>query len=118
MAKKDIVTDSSVSKPLYDELLKFHAKSGYNVSEIIPFLLDYAVGFFDWTGQPVDGWRFKDEDNKRFSSMLTTMLNCIVAGYEEFGWYDIFGDLYMKYVANKDQLGQCFTPNGIAETLQ
>jgi type I restriction enzyme M protein len=104
------------SKPLYNDIAHFAAISGEKPYQTYTALIDYIAGWLDVTGTPVIGWRYDKEQNKMFHEMLRkTMTATGTAMYDrECGWYDLFGDIFMEHLANKDLRGQCFTPDGAA----
>lgn len=104
------------SKALYNDIVHFATVSGEKPYQIYTALVDYIAGWLDVTGTPVVGWKYDAEQNKVFHEMLRkTMTATGTAMYDrDCGWYDLFGDIFMMHLANKDLRGQCFTPDGAA----
>lgn len=95
-------------------MLDFQHRYGERLYKIYSSLVDYMAGYLDWTGHPVTGWSFTHEQNDAFRGMTQTALSAIADGQDEHGWYDLFGDIFMLHLADKDRRGQCFTPEGVA----
>lgn len=106
---------ADLTKQLYTKIERFAYSNGYSTQTIYTSLLDYMAGFLDWKGHPVDGWSYSAEQNQSFMQMTLEALNAITEGMEKRGWYDLFGDLFMQHIANKRDLGQCFTPEAMAD---
>lgn len=102
---------------LYKAMCGFSAKSGERLDAIYYSLIDFIAGYLDWTGHPVLGWKHSKEENMKFQEMMMIAFECISEGIEERGWCDIFGDIFMAYLARKDSLGQCFTPDAMCNVV-
>lgn len=102
------------SKQLHQEMTTFQHRYGENLYKIYTSLIDYLAGYLDWTGHPVTGWSYSAEQNESFRKMSQIALSAIADGQDANGWYDLFGDIFMLHLADKDRRGQCFTPQGIA----
>ena len=118
MAKKSDTANLAVSA-LYDELMGMCSTTGYTPDAVFEGLLDYIIGYLNPSvvPVPVDGWKFKKEDNESFDRMMriTTDIYCQQIG--RHGWYDPFGDLYMAIHAGGGGKGQFFTPVSVCEVM-
>lgn len=103
-----------LTKQVYSDMQVFAGRYGENVSKVYTSLIDYMIGFFDFTGRKNDGWSYNEEQNKHFMEMTKDVVVAVEKGIEKNGWYDIFGDIFMTYMAEKGRLGQCFTPEGVS----
>ena len=103
------------SKQLHQMMVNFAHRYGENVYKVYTSLIDYLCGYLDMNGTPVHGWSFTKEQNEQFRLMAQEALRAVAAGMEERGWYDIFGDIFMTHLADKDRRGQCFTPDEMAQ---
>lgn len=115
MAKIENITDPAI-KPLQKILMSMCAKTGYTPDSVFEGLLDYIIGFLNPSlkPQPIDGWKFKNEDTPFFFEMLQAVIECYRTEIPRKGWYDPFGDLYMALHSGGGGKGQFFTPSPVA----
>ena len=78
---------ADITENLYTKIEKFAYSNGFSTQTIYTSLLDYIAGFLDWKGHKVDGWTYTQ----------------------------LFGDLFMQHIGDKKNLGQCFTPEAVAD---
>lgn len=118
MAKQSNTADVAVSV-LYNELMGMCGRTGYTSDAVFEGLLDYIIGYFNPSlePQPVEGWKFKPEDNESFHSMMSITLGIYAKEIVKRRWYDPFGDLYMAIHANGGGKGQFFTPHSVCEVM-
>ncbi len=106
---------ADITKNLYAKIEKFAYSNGFSTQTIYTSLLDYMAGFLDWKGHKVDGWTYTQEQNQQFWQMTLEAFKAISEGMQQRGWYDLFGDLFMQHIGDKKNLGQCFTPEAVAD---
>lgn len=102
-------------KQVYSDMESFAGTYGESISKVYSSLIDYMIGFLDYTGRKNDSWSYNEEQNILFMNMTKDVVVAVEKGIEKKGWFDIFGDIFMTYMGEKGRLGQCFTPEGLAE---
>lgn len=111
-------TAGNAIKPLQEELKRYCKQKGYTEDAIFEGLLDYIVGFLNpISGQPVEGWRFKEEDLSEFESLAGMVFTIANEQISSQGWYDVFGDLYMSLHSSGGGKEQYFTPPSVASAV-
>lgn len=108
---------SDAIRPMEQAMWKLCNKKGYDPHTAFTGLLDYILGYFDPEGNPVEGWRFDNEDNKAFYDIMNTYFDVQKEQSVKLGWYDAFGDLYMALHTKGGGKGQYFTPMDVANTV-
>ena len=68
MAKK--LYGGTEIKPLETMMNRFVMDYSVDITTAFNGLLDYIIGYFDPTGAPIEGWPFKQEQNKRMHEMM------------------------------------------------
>lgn len=99
------------------EIEKFSYRNGLRMAETLTALLDYIIGFADPDGKPVEGWKYNQEQNEGFYSLMRCYFLTMQEKLKGDGWHDAFGDLFLEFGANKSGLGQVFTPKHICDLM-
>lgn len=79
-------------------------------------LLDYIIGFFDPTSQPVEGWSFTNEQTAKYHEMMYQYFLTMDEQLKRKEWYDAWGDLFMALYAG-GRKGQFFTPPSLVNMM-
>lgn len=118
MAKIDKTNDSAIT-PLHKMLTSMCGRTGYTPDAVFEGLLDYIIGYLDpsLTPEPVDGWKFKQQDTQTFYEMMRLVCDIYTHEIPRRGWYDPFGDLYMAIHSNGGGKAQFFTPPSVAQVV-
>lgn len=115
MANK-LVGGTAVKK-LEDMLWSFETKYSVDITTAFNGLLDYIIGYFDPTGQPVDGWPFTKEQNAEFHAMMYEYMLILDKQLEHKKWFDAWGDLFQALYANGAGKEQFFTPMSLVDCM-
>jgi len=118
MAKIDKTNDSAIT-PLHKMLTSMCGRTGYTPDAVFEGLLDYIIGYLNpsLTPEPVDGWKFKQQDTQTFYEMMRSVCEIYTHEIPRRGWYDPFGDLYMAIHSNGGGKAQFFTPPSVAQVV-
>lgn len=112
----DVVKDS-LTKPLLKSIESFASKRGLYYNDVLSSLLDYILSMFNIGHKPVAGWKYGDEENRLFYEMALQYFNLMSDALEHRSWYDMFGDFFMAWAADKRYRGQCFTPMDLCDLM-
>lgn len=80
-------------------------------------LLDYIIGYFDPTGAPVEGWPFRQEQNRQLHAMMFAYIQIMDEQLAGKRWFDAWGDLFMALYANGADKNQFFTPPALVDMM-
>ena len=118
MAKIDKTNDSAIT-PLHKMLTSMCGRTGYTPDAVFEGLLDYIIGYLNpsLTPEPVDGWKFKQQDTQTFYEMMRSVCEIYTHEIPHRGWYDPFGDLYMAIHSGGGGKAQFFTPPSVAQVV-
>ena len=108
MAKK--LYGGTEIKPLETMMNRFVMDYSVDITTAFNGLLDYIIGYFDPTGAPIEGWPFKQEQNKRMHEMMYQYIQIMDEQLAHKQWFDAWGDLFMALYANGADKNQFFTP--------
>lgn len=104
-------------KELEKKIKDFASEKGEQTINVLESLLDYIIGFFDFYGKPVEGWKYKGEDNARFHDMMCIYFDSMNEILTTRTWYDAWGDMFMSLVTNGGGKGQFFTPQNVCQMM-
>ncbi len=93
----------------------FASHHGVGMHKVYTSLIDYMAGFLDIQGRPVHGWSFNKSQNKEFARMTEQLCLATECGIRTKGWMDVFGEFFMRYLGEKNRMGQCFSPESLSE---
>ena len=115
MAKK--TAGPSDIKTLEDMMWAFETRWSVDITTAFNGLLDYIIGYFDPTGQPIEGWKFTKEQNEEFHAMMCEYLQIMDKKLQTSEWFDAWGDLFMALYANGAGKEQFFTPHSLVNMM-
>lgn len=110
------------SKSLSKCLSDFTYQNGYDISRVFDDFLQYII----WAhtipefGKPIEGWKYKPEENKKFFEMYQTLILELNEHLKHHEWFDIFGYIYEDLIAGKSRrsnCGQFFTPPTLCDLM-
>ena len=115
MAKKNV--GGSDVKKLEEMMWAFERDHSVDITTAFNGLLDYIIGYFDPTGQPIEGWKFNKQQNADFHAMMYEYMQTMDRMLETREWFDAWGDLFMCLYANGAGKEQFFTPMSLVEVM-
>lgn len=115
MAKK--LYGGTEIKPLETMMNRFVMDYSVDITTAFNGLLDYIIGYFDPTGAPIEGWPFKQEQNKRMHEMMYQYIQIMDEQLAHKQWFDAWGDLFMALYANGADKNQFFTPPSLVNMM-
>jgi type I restriction enzyme M protein len=115
MAKKTVA--QTAIKTLEDMMWSFETRWSVDITTAFNGLLDYIIGFFDPTGQPIEGWKFTKEQNADFHAMMYEYFQIMDRQLQTKEWFDAWGDLFMALYANGAGKEQFFTPQSLVDMM-
>jgi type I restriction enzyme M protein len=115
MAKKAV--GGSEVKKLEEMMWAFETRYSVDITTAFNGLLDYIIGYFDPTGQPIEGWRFNKEQNAEFHAMMCEYMQTMDRMLQSREWFDAWGDLFMALYANGAGKEQFFTPMSLVDLM-
>jgi len=101
-------------------LTDFTYHNGYEISNVFDNWLEFIIWSWSLDGKPIEGWRYKKEENKFFYDLLCEWIKVMEKQLVIKEWYDLFGTLYESIVASKsrrDSKGQFFTPPSLCDLM-
>lgn len=102
---------------LEKKLRSFAYHHGKNTMTVFNDLLDYIIGYFDMTGKPVEGWKYKAEQNAEFHDMMREYILLMNDRLKTREWHDAWGDTFMAMQTAGGGKGQFFTPEDLCEMM-
>lgn len=115
MAKK--LYGGTEVKPLETMMNRFVMDYSVDITTAFNGLLDYIIGCFDPTGAPIEGWPFKQDQNKRMHEMMYQYIQIMDEQLAHKQWFDAWGDLFMALYANGADKNQFFTPPSLVNMM-
>ena len=107
----------NITATLENLITSFANRKGKQRIEILENLLDYIISFLDPTGTPVEGWKYKGDDNRAFYEMFQEYLSLMKKGTTIHEWYDAWGDMFMSLITKGGAKGQFFTPPSLCDLI-
>jgi len=104
-------------KPLETMMNRFVMDYSVDITTAFNGLLDYIIGYVDPTGTPIEGWPFKQEQNKRMYEMMCQYIQIMDEQLAHKQWFDAWGDLFMALYANGAGKNQFFTPPSLVNVM-
>lgn len=98
-------------------LWDFEARHSVDITAAFNGLLDYIIGYFDPTGEPIRGWKFTKEQNVEFHEMMYEYMLIMDDNLKRREWFDAWGDLFMCLYANGAGKEQFFTPKSLVDCM-
>jgi type I restriction enzyme M protein len=95
----------------------FETRGSVDITTAFNGLLDYIIGFFDPTGQPIEGWKFTKEQNADFYAMMYEYFQIMDRQLQTEEWFDAWGDLFQALYANGAGKEQFFTPKSAVDCM-
>lgn len=107
-------------RPLEKLITDFSYTNGYDPINVFDDFLTYIIHGFSPGASPLQGWKYKKQQNIVFMKMViewTQLMKHEIK--EDTDWFDPFGDLYMALVSQGTQKGQgqFFTPVHICDLM-
>lgn len=97
-------------------MCRFTDEYSVDITTAFNGLLDYIIGYLDPNGEPIEGWAFSKEQNKRFHDMMYEYFLTMDRQLRRVEWYDAWGDLFMALFVN-GRKGQFFTPPSLVNMM-
>lgn len=101
-------------------LSTFVYNNGYDMTQVFDHWLEYIIGFFSTEGNPIPNWRYNQEQNKFFYSLVVEWIQVMEKKIAVKSWYDAFGTLYESLIisnSKKKGFAQFFTPPEICDLM-
>ena len=115
MAKRNV--GGSDLKKLEEMMWAFESNHSVDITTVFNGLLDYIIGYFDPTGQPIDGWKFNTKQNADLHAMMCEYIQTMDRMLQTREWFDAWGDLFMCLYANGAGKEQFFTPPSLVDAM-
>lgn len=104
-------------RPLEEMMQRFVMDYSVDITTAFNGLLDYIIGYFDPTGAPVEGWPFRQEQNRQLHAMMFAYIQIMDEQLARKRWFDAWGDLFMALYANGADKNQFFTPPSLVDMM-